>query len=200
VKKLHPRQLKLLNLLKENIDNPLTMLDLSEKAEIDSPGVLYHHLRQLERKGYLKRNPDNPKDYNILDSPEKQVVYINKYGLAQCGPNGTILSGNVIDRIPIASSLLKFPASLAFIVEAKGDSMVPRINNRDIIIAKRQDYANPGDIVVCVLNEIAIIKQFRVIDQRKVLHSLNDKHKLIEVYKDDDFKIEGVVKNIINYD
>ena len=62
---LHPRQIKLLQLLKDHIDSPLMMTELSEEAEIYSPGVLYHHLRQLERKGYLKRNPDNPKDYNI---------------------------------------------------------------------------------------------------------------------------------------
>lgn len=147
---LHPKQIKLLQILRKNIDMPLTMKDLSEEADISSPGVLYHHIKQLEKKGYLKRNPQNSRDYNILDSPEKQIVFINKYGTAQCGPDGSILSGNVIDRIPIASSLIRFPSSLAFIVEAKGDSMEPKISNRDIVIAKIQDNAESGDLVVCV--------------------------------------------------
>lgn len=197
---LHPKQIKLLQLLKDNIDTPLTMSALSEEAEIYSPGVLYHHIRQLEKKGYLKRNPDNPKDYNILDSPEKSIVYINKYGLAQCGPDGSLLSGNVIDRIPIASSLLRFPASLAFIVEAKGDSMEPKITNGDIIIAKRQNIAEPGDLIVCIYNEKVLIKQFLHIAKRFVLNSLNDKYKLIEVLPDNGLRIEGIVKNIIHYD
>jgi repressor LexA len=197
---LHPKQIKLLQLLKDNIDSPLMMSELSEEAEIYSPGVLYHHIRQLEKKGYLKRNPDNPKDYNILDSPEKSVVYINKYGLAQCGPDGSFLSGNVIDRIAIASSLLRFPASLAFIVEAKGDSMEPKIANGDIIIAKRQNIAESGDIIVCIYNEKVLIKQFLHIAKRFVLNSLNDKYKLIEVLPDNVFRIEGIVKNIIHYD
>ena len=197
---LHPKQIKLLQLLKDNIDFPLTMSALSEEAEIHSPGVLYHHIRQLEKKGYLKRNPDNPKDYNIMDSPEKSIVYINKYGLAQCGPDGSLLSGNVIDRIPIASSLLRFPASLAFIVEAKGDSMEPKITNGDIIIAKRQNIAESGDLIVCIYNEKVLIKQFLHIAKRFVLNSLNDKYKLIEVLPDNDFRIEGIVKNIIHYD
>lgn len=197
---LHPRQIKLLRLLKDHIDSPLTMIELSEEAEIYSPGVLYHHLRQLERKGYLKRNPDNPKDYNILDSPEKSVVYINKYGMAQCGPDGTLLSGNVIDRIPIASSLLRFPASLAFIVEARGDSMEPKIANGDVIIAKRQNFAESGDLIVCVHNEKVLIKQLLLVAKRIVLNSLNNKYKLIEVPSDNDLRIEGIVKNIIHYD
>ena len=197
---LHPKQIKLLQLLKDNIDTPLTMSALSEEAEIYSPGVLYHHIRQLEKKGYLKRNRDNPKDYNILDSPEKSIVYINKYGLAQCGPNGSLLSGNVIDRIPIASSLLRFPASLAFIVEAKGDSMEPKITNGDIIIAKRQNIAEHGDLIVCIYNEKVLIKQFLHIAKRFVLNSLNDKYKLIEVLPGNGLKIEGIVKNIIHYD
>lgn len=197
---LHPKQIKLLQLLKDNIDTPLTMSALSEEAEIYSPGVLYHHIRQLEKKGYLKRNPDNPKDYNILDSPEKSIVYINKYGLAQCGPDGSLLSGNVIDRIPIASSLLRFPASLAFIVEAKGDSMEPKITNGDIIIAKRQNIAEPGDLIVCIYNEKVLIKQFLHIAKKFVLNSLNEKYKLIEVLPYNDFRIEGIVKNIIHYD
>jgi len=197
---LHPKQTKLLQLLRKNIDTPLTMKELSEEANITSPGVLYHHIRQLEKKGYLKRNPQNSRDYNILDSPEKQIVFINKYGTAQCGPDGSILSGDVIDRIPIASSLIRFPSSLAFIVEAKGDSMEPKISNRDIVIAKIQNYAESGDLVVCVYENKVLLKQFLHIDQRVVLNSFNKNTKLIEVQDENDFKIEGIVKNIIHYD
>lgn len=197
---LHPKQIKLLELLKRNIDTPLTMKELSEEADINSPGVLYHHIRQLEKKGYLKRNPQNPRDYNILDSPEKQIVYINKYGTAQCGPDGSLLSGSVIDRIPIASGLIRFPSSFAFIVEAKGDSMEPKISNRDIIIAKMQNQADSGDLVVCTYENKVLIKQFLLIDQRIVLNSFNKNTKLIEVQDENDLKIEGLVKNIIHYD
>jgi len=200
MEKLHKTQELLLNLLKSNIDNPLSMINLSEEAGIESPGVLYHHLRQLERKGYLKRNPDNPKDYNILDSPDKPVMYINKYGMAQCGPDGILLSGNVIDRIPIATSLLRFPASLAFIVEAKGDSMEPKITSKDIIIAKKQNTAESSDLVICVYNEKVLIKEFVKLGDRILLNSLNSKYKIIEINSEDQFKIEGIVKNIIHFD
>ena len=198
MKKLHPKQKKILDLLKKNIDNPLTLTTLSDEVGITSPGVLYHHLRQLERKGYLKRNPHNSKDYIVLDTPEKRVVYINKYGMAQCGPNGSILDGTPIEQIPIASSLLRFPASEAFIVEARGNSMEPKIKNGDIIIAKKQNYAEPRDLIVGVYDEKVILKQFLLVGKRVVLHSLNEEHKLIEVRHE--LRIEGVVKNILHYD
>lgn len=198
MKGLHDKQNKILELLKSNIDNPLSMVELGLEADIKSPGVLYHHLGQLEKKGYLKRNPDNPRDYTVMDSPEKAIVYINKYGMAQCGPNGSILTGAPVAQIPIATSLLRFPSAEAFIVEAKGDSMEPKINEGDIIIAKKQNYAEPNDIVVCVYDEVVMIKQFLRIGERIVLHSLNEKHNLIEAREG--LLIEGIVKNIIHYD
>lgn len=198
MKKLHHRQSSILELLKNNVDNPLTLIALSQEVGIDSPGVLYHHLRQLERKGYLKRNPNNPKDYIVLDAPEKKVAYINKYGMAQCGPNGSILDGTPIEQIPIASALLRFPVAEAFIVEARGDSMEPKIHEGDTIIARKQSQPESGDIIVCVHEQAAIIKQFIRIGKRVILHSLNEKHELIEIRSETEFKIEGVVKNILS--
>lgn len=197
MKELHDKQKAILKLLKDNLLNPLTMVELSAEAGIDSPGVLYHHLRQLEKKGYLKRNPDNPKDYVIMDSPEKAVVYINKYGTAQCGPDGGILDGTPIDRIPIATSLLKFSSADAFIVEAKGDSMEPKIKSGDIIIAKKQMNPDSGDLVVCVYQEKVLIKQYLKLENRVILNSFNKAFDLIEVR--DNLRVEGIVKNIIHY-
>lgn len=197
MKKLHPKQADILKLLRRNIDEPSTLVSISQEVGIESPGVFYHHLKQLERKGYIKRNPNNPKDYVILDSPEKAIVYINKYGTAQCGPDGSILDGSPIDKIPIATSLLRFPSSEAFIVEAKGDSMEPKIENGDIIIAKKQNSAEIGEIIVCIYDEKVLIKQFLKVGHRLVLHSLNEKYKLIEVRSE--LRIEGIVKNIIRH-
>lgn len=194
---LHSSQQKLLELLQANIDAPLTVRELQEELDVTSPSVVHHHILQLEKKGYLKRNPNNPKDYIILSDPEKPIVYINKYGLAQCGPNGSILDGNPVDRIPIASRLLKFPAEDAFIVEAKGDSMLPKIYNGDIIIAKKQNHAENGDIIVCINDSEALVKKYTLSDNKVILHSLNSSY--YPFMASDEFRIEGVVKNILHY-
>lgn len=200
MKKMHITQEKLLDLLRSNIDNPLTIRELASSVGEQSPGVIHHHLVQLEKKGFLKRNPNNPKDYTILDSGEKLVVYISKYGTAQCGPDGLILDGNVIERIPIASSLLKFPSSEAFIVEARGDSMEPRIHSGDIVIGKRQNHAEHNDLIICTYNDEVMIKQLKKTGEDLILYSFNSSKYSPKHISIDNFRIEGIVKNILHYD
>lgn len=200
MKPLHHKQKRIFELLKTNSSNPLSIKDLSVESDIDSPGVLYYHLDQLEKKGYLKRNPNNSKDYFILESPEENIVYIGNFGKAKCGHRGNILDGNPLGHIPIASSLLRFPAKDAFIVEADGDSMKPRIFEGDIVIAKKQNIAEHGDIVVCNLNDEVLIKKYVYHRNSVSLVSFNqEKYHPIGVNSDDNFCISGVVKNILAY-
>lgn len=196
---LHKNQVQLLEILRENIDEPLTIQELSERLNISKTST-FHHIQQLEKKGYLKRNPSNPRDYQIITDEPKKVAYINQYGLAQCGPNGLILDGNPVDRIPIASKLIKFPVDEAFIVIAKGDSMEPMIMQGDYIIAQKKSTANNNDIVVCVYKEEALIKKYYKDNEKVLLRSINnEKHapRLVSDLKE--FNIEGIVRNILKY-
>ncbi len=201
MKKLHEKQERILELLKENKENPLTIGQLMGEVKIDSPGVFYYHLNQLQKKGFLKYNPNNSRDYIVLDKPEDSIVYIPKYGMAQCGPEGLILDSNIEDQIPIASKLFRFATQDAFIVEAKGDSMEPKIVEGDIIIAKRQTSAENGDIIVCSYNSAAMIKVFSSVNGMISLNSLKfHKYNPIMVGKDDEFHVAGVVKHILRLD
>jgi repressor LexA len=197
MKTLHPSQKKLLDILKKTITDPLTIRELCVRLNVSSPSVVHHHILQLVKKGYLKRNPSNPTDYQVLsDSPDASIVYLNLYGLAQCGPNGSILDGNPVDSIPISSRLLSVPASEAFLVKARGDSMSPRINEKDLVIAKRSDQAPDGAIIVCVNNEKALIKKLCSHGKTRFLTSINQKYAPIPALKD--FRIEGIVKGVIS--
>lgn len=200
MKKLHRTQEKLLKLLKNNIEEPFTIRELQEELDISSPSVVYHHILQLEKKGYLRRNPGNPQDYQILaDEPDKKIAYLNLYGMAQCGPNGSMLDGNPIDRIPISTKILGFSSADAFLVRAKGDSMEPKIKGGDLVIVKKGNKPEDGNIVVCVNNEEVLIKKIQQIDNDKIfLTSLNQSHKAILADKNN-FKVEGIVKGILSY-
>ncbi len=200
MKNLHPTQEKLITILKKNIDDALTIQELTDNLGLSSKSVTYHHIEQLEKKGYLKRNPQNPKDYQLLKEPDKLIVYINKYGLAHCGKGESMLDGDPVERIPIASQLIKFPAKDAFIVEARGNSMEPEIESGDLIIAKKQKTAENNEMVVCVSEGSPMIKKFYKDRNGIKLISFNDKkHPVIEIKNKDDFHIEGIVKNIIHY-
>lgn len=198
--KLHPQQVALLNLLREFIDNPLSVSELQDRLNMSSKSVVQHHILQLEKKGYLKRSPSNPRDYQILQDPEKPISYLNLYGLAQCGRGGQMLDGNPIERIPIAIKLLRFPASEAFLVEAEGESMVPRINAGDIVIIQRKRVAEKGDIVLCVNNDEVMIKKFMPDGDKALLLSENpDKDKYYPFIADSDFSIIGIVRGVLMY-
>lgn len=202
VRKLHPSQKRLLEILKKNHGEQISMRMLQDILEASSPSVIYHHIVQLEKKGYLRRNPSNPQDYQVLaDHPEKNIAYLNIYGMAQCGPNGTILDGNPIDRIPISSKILGFPAHNAFIVKARGNSMSPKINNNDLAIAKRVSDVDSGDVAVCVNNGEALIKKIQKIKKGKdITYNLISINRNFSPFAaNTDFRIEGIVRGIISY-
>jgi repressor LexA len=198
MKNLHPKQQKLLKLLIKNADNPLTYRELMQELETSSKSVVAHHIDQLEKKGYLKRNPHNPRDYTVLENkPEGSLVHIPMYGLAQCGPKGSCLDGDPVDKIPIASKLVHFPANKAFLIKAKGDSMTPLIKEGDLILGEKNNNAKNGDIVICVNNQEALIKIFQKDDNKVILSSYNSKFE--PFIAKENFRIEGIVKGIISY-
>lgn len=198
MKKLHPFQKRLLDLLKTSIDDPLTIRELQEKLNASSPSLVYHHILQLEKKGYLKRNPSNSQDYEILaDFPDKKVIYLNLYGLAHCGPNGQLLDGNPVERIALSSKLLTCSATDSFLVRAKGNSMSPKINDGDLVMTRRLNDCESGEIAVCVNNGEALIKKIQKEKDRTLLVSINNKFPPFTA--SEDFRIEGVVKGVISY-
>jgi repressor LexA len=196
---LHTTQLALLELLKENITNPLTIRELQDTLSVSSPSVIYHHIRQLEKRGYLKRNPHNPKDYQILTEPDKPIVYLNLYGMAQCGPNGLLLDGTVEERVPISRTLLNIPAADTFLMKAKGDSMEPKIKEGDLVIAQKSNVAENGNTVVCVYESMAIIKKYYKQKDSIILQSENHTVHPPILAEPEDVQIEGIVKGVIQY-
>jgi repressor LexA len=195
---LHPVQQRLIKILLENIDDPLTISEMQDLLGVSSKSVVVHHLRQLEKRGHVKRNPHNPRDYQVMtDGPERQFAYLNLYGLAQCGPEGSLLDGNPIDRIAVPSQLLSFPAAEAFLVQAKGNSMAPRINDGDLVVARRTGVVNDGRIVVCVNNGEALIKRLHREPDRCILVSTNPAHAPFSAA--DDFRVVGEVKAVMSH-
>lgn len=199
--KLHPTQSKLLSLLADNITNPLTIRELQDELDLSTPSLVHHHIQQLEKKGFLRRNPSNPQDYQVIrpdDNPEKLIAYINLYGMAQCGPEGTLLSGDPEDRVPLSTKILGFRSDEAFIVKARGNSMSPRIQEGDLVIARKGSDAPNGSVVVCVNEGKALIKKIQKMQDNILLVSINPSFEPFIASKED-FKIEGIVKCIMSY-
>ena len=172
---------------------------MQEVLGVSSKSVVFHHLRQLEKKGHLKRNPHNPRDYHVLrEGPERQFTYLNLYGLAHCGPQGSILDGNPLDRIPIPSRLISFPAHEAFLVQAKGDSMAPKIDDGDLVVARKTNSSDSGNIIVCINDGEALIKRLKKEVNSCLLVSTNPDYLPFSA-STEDFRIIGEVKAVMSH-
>jgi repressor LexA len=193
--KLHPTQKKLLQLLEKHQDEPLTVREIQDRLDLSSTSLVAHHIEQLEKKGWIKRNLYNPQDYHLLKSPEKPVVFLNLYGLAQCGPEGSVLDGNPIDRIGVSTKLIDFPAEEAFLVKARGDSMLPLINEGDIVMSRKTSTASNGKLIVCVNEGMALIKRYQE-SKGKVLLESENATQFPAIVASDDFRIEGEVRRV----
>lgn len=201
MKELHPAQKAILDALNSNIEDPLTIRELQGLIRASSTSLVQHHILQLEKKGYLRRNPSNPRDYQILtDTPDKEVAYLNLYGLAKCGPTGTLLDGSPIDRIPIPTRFLGFNSADGFLVKAKGDSMEPKIFEGDYVIARKNQPPKDGDVIVCSHNSTAKIKKIVFSSENKAvfLLSFNPKYPP-EIVSEENLIVEGIVKGIYSY-
>lgn len=196
MRSLHPKQAQLLSILKTNISDPLTMEELAERLSVSSKSVVFHHIKQLEKKGYLKRNPANPRDYIVLKDPERNVIYLNMYGMAKCGPEGTILDGTPTRIVPVDPSMIYFPACKGFMVEAKGDSMENLISPKDWLIVEQSNQAKNKDVVVCVNNGEVMVKRFTQDGENVILQSENPHYNPIVADKTS-FHVEGIVRSII---
>lgn len=196
MKALHPKQIQLLEILKNNISDPLTMEELADRLDVCGKSVVFHHIKQLEKKGYLKRNPANPRDYIILKDPERNVIYLKMYGMAKCGPAGTILDGTPTRIVPVDPSMVYFPACKGFMVEAKGDSMEHLISPKDWLIVEINHSPKNKDVVVCVNNGEVMVKRFSKDGDSVILQSENPFYTPI-VADPQTFHVEGIVRSII---
>lgn len=199
-KSLHPKQIALLDYIKNNMVENITLSKMREEIETKSNNLVLHHLKQLEEKGYLHKTSEG---YELTPkkSEENAVEYIRYYGKAQCGANGIFLD-NVKDYIPMYSGMLSHKIGDCFMVEAKGDSMLPTISEGDKIIAKEtRDTSNikNGDMVICESNYEVKIKRFNKVSDREI-RLISDNHTEPTIYLDlerDDFKLAGKVIQII---
>ena len=196
MKALHPTQAKLLEILKNNITDPLTMEELADRLNVGSKSVIFHHIKQLEKKGFLKRNPANPRDYMILKDPERNVVYLKMYGMAKCGPAGTIWDGTPTRVVPVDPNRVYFPVGKGFMVEAKGDSMEHLISPKDWLIVETNHLPKNKDVVVCVNNGEVLVKRFNNDGKNVILLSENPAYAPI-VADPATFHVEGIVRSII---
>lgn len=96
------------------------------------------------------------------------------------------------------TSMLNINSQKVFFVRVDGESMKnANIHNNDILIASKTTTAAPDTIVIAQVGETFYIKRYKIIDEKVWLYSENEAFKPVEIKKEMDFEIVGIVKNVI---
>ncbi len=195
LKNLHPNQQKILELLKEHQAAPLTMEEIALHLDISAKSVVHYHIKQLEKKGCITRQNANSSHYFITEDNEESVIYLPLYGMAKCGPAGTILDGAPSRVVPVDPSMVTFPKCKGFMIEAKGDSMTDLIHPKDWLIVEKNHTPRQRDVVVCVNNGETMVKRFHQDNGRVLL--VSDNNTYAPIVADESLVVEGIVRSII---
>ncbi len=201
MKPLHRFQARLLEVLRVVPEGGFSLEQLREAIGASSKSQVVHHMRQLEGRGLLKKDPDNSEGFILFDlkTAEKPVVFLPLYALAACG-KGRENSQHVIERLPVQAALIPGKVKNTYLVRAEGDSMEPRIHEGDIVVVEElQPSSRPvGQIVVCEVDHEAKIKRYSEFGNAVVLESLNKNYPAeIVDSKKTHFRLCGVVRGII---
>lgn len=112
---------------------------------------------------------------------------------------GRVAAGIPIDAIEEVIDYEEIDDKLAstgelFGLKIKGDSMTPRICDGDVVIVRKQEAADSGDIVIATINgDDAVCKRLLIYGAAILLRSNNPIYEDIDVTGREDFKIVGKV-------
>lgn len=201
MKPLHNFQARLLEVLREMHETDGYSLEQLRRAiGASSKSQVVHHIYQLERKGLLKRDPDNPNNFIVFgeNEAEHSFFFLPLLALASCGGRGIDNAQHVIERIPVSSTLIPGRVSDSYLVQASGDSMEPRIYHGDILIVEKiSNNLDPvGKIVLCEEDGEAKIKQYTKCGNNIVLASLNREYPP-HVITPSKFHLHGIIRGVL---
>lgn len=203
-KPLDPQQKKLFDLLKSDnsLMEALTLKEIGERIGIDYAQGVLNKLRQLENKGYIRK--DEQGIYQVLKDPVEDIFYFPLVGFAQCWnlAHASLDEISEQERIPFPTKTLPISSredlGNFFFTRAKGNSMEPAIYEDDLVLIKYQKEATESDKTLLVHNGTPKIKYLRKKDQQFALFSLNKDIDDFELSLKDDVDIVGVVKLVVS--
>jgi len=200
--KLTPIQQKILDYIKEETLTkgfPPSVRDICAAVNLKSTSSVFTHLGNLEKKGYIKRDPTKPRAITICDDSfnmiRTEIVSIPVVGQVAAG-TPILAEENIDSYIPIPASMCP-KGSDAFILNVKGDSMINAgIYNGDQIFVEVCNTAKNGDQVVALIDDSATVKTFYKENDHIRLQPENDSMDPIIV---DDCKILGKVFGVMRF-
>ena len=177
---LTERQRTILNVIRASVTNrgyPPSIREIGDAVGLTSTSSVAHQLRTLERKGYLRRDPNRPRAVDVRGAedatPAAPAVLTEVAGsdalpvptyvpvLGRIAAGGPILAEEAVEDVfPLPRELVG--EGTLFLLKVVGDSMVEAaICDGDWVVVRQQHVADNGDIVAAMLDGEATVKTFK---------------------------------------
>ena len=185
------RQRRVLEVIRNSVDRrgyPPSLREIGEAVGLTSPSSVAHQLSTLERKGFLRRDPNRPRAIEVVSpdataetrgyrggaSAEDETATFDETGLGDARPEASYVPvlGRIAAGVPIMAEesvedVFPLPRQLVgegqlFLLKVVGDSMVDAaICDGDWVVVRQQPTADNGDIVAAMLDSEATVKTFK---------------------------------------
>jgi len=172
---------------------PPSVREIGERVGLSSSSTVQSHLKTLERRGLIRRDPTKPRalvSNQGRPAPEYGVLPI--VGKVAAGVPITAAE-NIEGEFVVPAEFARRPGS--FVLRVQGDSMIDAaILDGDLIVVAAQPSAENGEVVVAMLDGEATVKRFYREGGRIRLQPENARMEPIYA---DDVSIVGRVEAVI---
>ena len=181
----------MLEVIRDSVERrgyPPSMREIGEAVGLTSSSSVSHQLTALERKGYLRRDPNRPRAIEVVSprrrrdgrrlprhgrpTVEQRPRPETGSGDARPAPSyvpvvGRIAAGGPILAEQVVEDVFPLPRQVVgegdlFLLKVEGDSMVDAaICDGDWVVVRQQPVAENGDIVAAMIDGEATVKTFK---------------------------------------
>jgi len=199
------RQREILGYIDDTIRDrgyPPSVREIGTAVGLTSPSTVHSHLNTLQRLGYLRRDPTKPRAIEVrweagsgVIMERRPVRHVPLVGDVAAG-TGVLAAENVEEIMPLPSDLTG--DGELFMVRVRGDSMIDAgILDGDFVVARVEDTATTGDIVVAGIGEDeATVKRFRSDGADIILEPANERLEPMR-FPSTDIEIYGRVVTVL---
>jgi repressor LexA len=193
---LSERQASILEFIARHCDRngyPPTVREIGMAVGLASPSTVHAHLAKLEAAGYIKRDPTKPRAMLVRELDSEDLHPLPPEGALPLV--GAVAAGGPKLAEDLIEDWVQSPFAGDFMLRVTGDSMVNAgIFDGDLVVVKRQDTAEEGEIVVARIEDEATVKTLRLDGERVVLQPENDAYAPITA---DEVAIVGRVVGVL---
>lgn len=163
------KQQKVLDYVKEQIKREgyaPSVREICKALDLKSTSTVHGYLSRLEKKGLIQKAALKPRTLRIVDEEDGEKPFYTSKEMVDVPIVGKVTAGlpilaveNIEDTFPLPIDFVG--NSETFMLRVRGDSMIDAgILDGDLVLVKKQNNAENGDIVVALIEDEATVKKF----------------------------------------